>query len=79
MKNLGSVSLKRLAEVGITTRRQLKQTGSVGVYRMFKARGIPVSLNMVYAVEGALLDLHWTALPQELKDRLKESAKQEND
>ena len=75
LKNLGPVSVKRLAEVGITTREQLAAAGAVGVYRQFKARDIPVSLNMAYAVEGALLDMHWAQLPGELKERLRQACR----
>ena len=35
-----------------------------------KARGIHVSKVMLYALQGALMDVHWNDLPPDLKARL---------
>ncbi len=72
LRNLGPTSVAWLTELGITTRQQLKAAGSIEVYRQLKARDYRVSLNLVYAIEGALLDLHWTGLPTELQRLLRE-------
>ncbi len=44
--------------------------GPVEAYIRIKARGIHVSKVMLYALQGALLDVHWNDLEQDLKQRL---------
>ena len=74
LRNLGPQSAAWLAEVGLKTREDLERTGSVGAYlRVREARG-KASLNLLYALEAALLDVHWTELPGPLKERLREAA-----
>ncbi|MTI13617.1 TfoX/Sxy family protein [Sansalvadorimonas verongulae] len=70
MKNLGKTSVQWLNAVGIHSPEQLKQAGAAAAYRKVKARGFRVSKVLLYALEGALLDTHWSELSQEHKDRL---------
>ena len=76
MRNIGKVSETWLNEVGIYTRADLENIGAVEAYRLVQARGHNASLNLVYAVQGAIMDLHWTDLPFELKDQLKKEVEQ---
>ena len=39
-----------------------------------KARGHAASLNLLYALEGALLGLRWDRLPAVVKENLKQRA-----
>ena len=73
LKNLGKVSEQWLNELGIYSKEDLAAFGAVEAYRALKYRGCPVSLVFAYAVEGAILDLHWNALPAELKEQLKQN------
>jgi chloramphenicol O-acetyltransferase len=43
----------------------------VNAYRILKGHGYNVTLNLVYAVQGALLNMHWNKLPVSLKEKLK--------
>lgn len=70
LKNLGSASVNILHAVGINSYDDLQQTGPVEVYRRIKARDIHVSKVMLYALQGALLDMHWNDLEPDLKQRL---------
>lgn len=70
LKNLGTASVNILAAVGIHTPEDLKNIGSVGAYTRIKSRGIQVSKVMLYALEGALLNAHWTELAEDHKSRL---------
>ncbi len=72
LPNLGPKSAEWLAEIGISDRAELERVGSVEIYRLLRERGIPASLNLVYAIEAALLDIHWTKLPAALKMELRE-------
>jgi DNA transformation protein len=72
MKNIGPKSSKWLASVGIHTLDEVAELGVVETYRRVKA-AYPekVSLNMLYGLQAALLELPWTELPLDIKNELK--------
>jgi TfoX/Sxy family transcriptional regulator of competence genes len=74
LKNLGLVSLEWLRAVGIHSRADLAAVGSVEAYRLVKSHGFNASLNLLYALEAALRDEHWTQLAPEAKAKLKTAA-----
>ncbi|PAU55879.1 competence protein TfoX [Pseudomonas sp. PIC25] len=63
LKNLGKTSAQWLHAVGIHNASDLRRLGSVGAYRAVRARGFRASKVLLYAIEGALLDVHWNDLP----------------
>jgi len=71
LANLGPTSEKWLNAIGVCTRRDLEELGSVNAYRLLKERGFKASLNLVYAIEGALRGLEWNRLPLALKTELR--------
>ncbi|MCL6271759.1 TfoX/Sxy family protein [Sansalvadorimonas sp. 2012CJ34-2] len=70
LKNLGKTSVQWLNAVGIQSPEQLKSVGAVEAYRKVKARGFRVSKVLLYALEGALLDIHWSDLDPDHKAKL---------
>ena len=54
-----------LARVGITSVGQLKRLGSVRAYAMVKATEAKASLNLLWALEGALTGLPWQVVAKE--------------
>lgn len=74
LKNLGMASVNILHAVGINTCAELRRTGAVEAYRKIKAREINVSKVMLYALQGALMDIHWNDLPPDLKQQLVDEA-----
>ena len=70
MKNLGKTSVLWLHAVGIHNAGELRRRGSVAAYRAVLARGFNASRVLLYSIEGALLDLHWSELPPDHKVRL---------
>jgi DNA transformation protein len=74
LKNLGMASVNILRAVGINTYADLNRTGAVEAYRRIKARDINVSKVMLYALQGALMDVHWNDLSPDLKRQLVEDA-----
>lgn len=70
LKNLGPASCRQLARIGIESAEALREIGSVEAFVRLKLSGTRVSLVMLYALEGGLLDMHWNALPAELKAEL---------
>lgn len=73
MKNLGPKSREWLASVGVHTLDDVVNLGVVETYRRVKA-AYPkkVSLNLLYGLQAALLDLPWNELPPDIKQELKQ-------
>lgn len=72
MKNMGPKSREWLASVGIHSLDDVAKLGVVETYRRVKA-AYPekVSLNLLYGLQAALLDLPWNELPPDIKEELK--------
>jgi DNA transformation protein len=74
LKNLGSATVNILHAVGINSYDDLKKAGPVEVYLRIQRRNIHVSKVMLYALQGALQDIHWNELDPELKQQLLDDA-----
>jgi DNA-3-methyladenine glycosylase I len=74
LRNLGPASTRWLNAIGVRTRRDLEKLGAVGAYAILKANGYRASLNLVYAIEGALRGCDWKRLPAKRKAQLKAAA-----
>ncbi|MBI3453739.1 MAG: TfoX/Sxy family protein [Rhodospirillales bacterium] len=75
LKNLGPRTARDLAEVGIETVRQLRVVGAVDAWRRLRHfRPRHYNLIGLYALAGALIDVHWNRLPPALKERLRAEA-----
>lgn len=68
--NLGPKSAEVLACAGITTLAQLRQLGSVRAFVRARQVGAKVSLNLLWALEGALLGQPWRSVAREHRTRL---------
>jgi len=82
MKNMGPKRSEWLASVGIHTLDDVAQLGVVETYKRVNA-AFPdkVSLNMLWGLQAALLDLPWNELPPDIKEALRkqlEEAEVEN-
>lgn len=71
LANLGPKSAQWLNAIDVRSLRDLEELGSVNAYRLLKDRGYPASLNLVYAIEGALRGMDWNRLPLALKTELR--------
>ena len=65
LPGLGPKSQAMLARAGITTPAQLRRLGSVRAYAQVRARGENASLNLLWALEGALTGLPWQVVARE--------------
>ena len=74
LKNLGAASVNILHAIGVNNYDDLKNIGSVEAYAKIKTRGIHVSKVMLYALEGALLNVQWNELDESLKTNLVQQA-----
>lgn len=68
--NLGEKSAQMLHDAGIHTVKELNNVGAVEAYLRIKRQGIAVSLNMLYAIEGALTNTHWNKLDRATREAL---------
>jgi DNA transformation protein len=73
-RNLGKTSVQWLNAVGIHSSDELRSIGAVAAYQRVRARGFRASRVLLYAIEGALLDIHWNALSTQKKAELNQRA-----
>ena len=71
LQNIGPVSAGWLNEIGLYTLSDLEEIGAVEAYRQIKARGHKATLNIVYGIQGAIINCPWNHLPPYMRDRLK--------
>ena len=64
MQGLGPKSEAVLAQAGIATEEDLRAAGAVRAYLRVKRAGLPVSLNLLWALEGALTGQDWKVVAQ---------------
>lgn len=72
LRNLGRTSAQWLHAAGIRDEQSLRELGAVQAFRNVRARGFRPSLVLLYAIEGALLDVHWNQLSPAHKARLRQ-------
>ena len=64
LRNIGPKSAAWLRQVGLRTQEDLVGAGPVDAFMRVKRAGFKPSLNMLYALEGALQDCHWQEIPE---------------
>jgi DNA transformation protein len=65
LTNLGRISARQLAEIGIKTESELRTVGAAAAYLKLKDHfGRGVSLNYLYALDGALKGVRWDLMPE---------------
>ena len=70
LRNLGSASADMLHAAGIMTERQLRRRGAVAAFVAVRAAGASPSLNLLWALEGALSNRDWKAVARDDRTRL---------
>ncbi|WP_420798892.1 TfoX/Sxy family protein [Geothrix limicola] len=74
-RNLGPKSTNWMYEVGIHSMADLHALGAIEAYRRVKASRKGVTVVLLYALQGAILDCHWNDLPPGMKEILQSQAK----
>lgn len=74
LRNIGPASEQWLRAVGIHSRSDLERMGAAEAFHLIRQHGFRASLNLLYALEGALHDEHWNDLSVEIKAKLKAAA-----
>ena len=70
LRNVGPKSAAWLRQVGVRTQDDLVALGAVAAFVKVKRAGFRPSLNLLYALEGALLGCHWQQVPEERRAEL---------
>ena len=70
LRNIGPKSAAWLRQVGLRSREDLEGVGAVDAFMRVKRAGFKPSLNLLYALEGALLDCHWQEVPETRRHEL---------
>jgi DNA transformation protein and related proteins len=74
IRNVGPKSAAWLRQVGVRTHEDLVRLGPVEAFMKVKRAGFRPSLNLLYALAGAIEDCHWADLPDETKAALVQAA-----
>ena len=70
LRNIGPKSAAWLRQVGLRTHADIAAIGTVEAFMRVKRAGFKPTLNLLYAIEGALLDCHWQEIPDERRQEL---------
>lgn len=71
LRNIGKELERKLKEVGIETAEELKRIGSKEAFARLKLRFPQVCLVHLYTLQGAIDDLDFNMLSEEMKVELK--------
>ena len=74
LRNIGPKSAAWLRQVGLRTYDDIAAAGVVDAFLRVKRAGFKPSLNLLYALEGALLDCHWHDVPDARRVELVQAA-----
>ena len=72
LRNIGKEIEKKLKTVGIMTAEELRKIGSEETFVKLKSHYPNVCLVHLYSLEGAITDIDYNKLPNDVKKKLKE-------
>jgi len=70
IRNIGPKSMAWLRQTGVRTQQDLESVGALAAYVRIKRAGFKPSLNLLYALEGAILGCHWQSIPDARRSEL---------
>ena len=70
LRNIGPKSMAWLRQTGVRTLEDLRAVGALSAFVRVKRAGFKPSLNLLYALEGAILDCHWQEIPDGRRSEL---------
>jgi len=71
MPNIGKELERQLKGVGVETPEQLLELGSKEAFLRLRSIDSSACINRLYALEGAIRNVRWHYLSQDVKDELK--------
>jgi DNA transformation protein len=70
LRNIGPKGMAWLRQTGVRTLEDLQAVGALAAYVRVRRAGFKPSLNLLYALEGAILDCHWQQIPESRRSEL---------
>lgn len=70
LRNIGPKGMAWLRQTGVRTLADLQTVGALSAFVRVKRAGFKPSLNLLYALEGAILDCHWQEIPEARRSEL---------
>ena len=77
IRNIGPKSMAWLRQTGVRTLEDLKAAGALAAFVRIKRAGFRPSLNLLYALEGAIQGCHWQEISEERRAALVQAAEAE--
>ena len=74
MRNIGPKSAAWLRQVGLRSLEDIAAIGTVDAFMKVRRAGFKPSLNLLYALEGALQNCHWQEVPEARRSELVSAA-----
>lgn len=71
LKGIGPKTVSWLHDAGIHTPADLDALGAAEVFRRVKAVHPEITLNGLWGLQAAIMNLHWTQIPPDIKDELR--------
>lgn len=71
LKNLGPTTADWLHQVGVHTRADLERVGAASTFRLLLDREATASLNLLWALHGALHEIDWREVSEQEKAKLR--------
>ena len=68
LKNVGKVTERWLNGIGVRSESDLRRMGAVRAYLKIRACEPGATLNLLYALQGALMGVQWSRLPRPIKE-----------
>ena len=76
LKNIGKEMERKLKSIGINSPEELKKIGSTDTFFRLKLRYPEICLVHLYCLQGAVDDMEYNELPEEMKKNLKQFSDQ---
>jgi hypothetical protein len=77
IRNIGPKSMAWLRQTGVRSLADLQSVGSLAAFVRIMRAGFRPSLNLLYALEGAILGCHWQEIPDARRAELVQAAEAE--
>jgi len=78
LKNIGPTIQKRLQEIGVNSKKDLKKIGPVTAYQKIQSKNLGKTIPVcyyLYSLQGTLDNRHWEDISQKKKQKLLDQVK----
>jgi DNA transformation protein and related proteins len=80
LTNIGPTTARWLETIGVKTLEDIEELGVIEAYQRLKLAYLEkVSLNALWGLQGAVLNIPWNQLPESMKEDLKQRLQKEEE